>query len=83
MAKQQDDALFEESSRGAIGVGKVILFLVSSVLVFGGVILMSYGFNTELSDSTQMWTFVIGQMTILVGFAIPWATPYASTVKTK
>lgn len=83
MAKEQDDALFEESSRGKVGAGKVVLFALSAILVFGGMVVMSYGFNSALSQTAQLWVFVTGQMTILVGFAIPFGLPYASTVKIK
>lgn len=83
MAKEQDDALFEESSRGKVGASKLIAFSLSVILVFGGMVVMSYGFNSALSQTAQFWVFVIGQMTTLAGFAIPFGIPYASTVKIK
>lgn len=83
MAKEHDNALFEESSRGKVGANKVVLFTLSAILVFGGMIVMSYGFNSALSQTAQFWVYVIGQMTTLVGFAIPFGLPYATSVKIK
>lgn len=83
MAKQQDDALFEESSRGKVGAGRVVLFILAMVLVFGGMYVMSLGFNESLSTAGQAWVYCLGLAATIIGFAIPFATPYASTVKIK
>lgn len=83
MAKQQDDALFEESSRGKIGAGKVILFILGAVLIFGGMYVMSLGFSAALSSAGQFWVYTIGLVATIAGFAIPFSTPFATTIKIK
>lgn len=80
MANEQGD-LFDESSRGKIGASKVVWFVLASILAFGGMVTMSYGFNTALSETVQFWVFVAGLGITLAGFAIPFGLPYATSVK--
>jgi len=70
MAKQENEALFEESSRGAVGAVTAIMFILSIVLVFGGIVLMSYGVNPSLG-AAEVWTFAGGLLAIVLGFALP------------
>lgn len=71
MAKQ-NDALFEESSRGAIGAVTALGFILSFVLVVGGMVLFSYGFDSG-SDQRDMWIFVGGLSATMVGLLLPFA----------
>ena len=68
MAKQE--ALFEESSQGAVGATTAIIFVLSLILVFGGFILMGYGVNIELG-TMELWTFTGGLAATTIGFLIP------------
>jgi hypothetical protein len=58
MAKQE--TLFEESSQGAVSAVTAIAFILSIVLVVGGMVLMSFGFNVELGQVVELWTFATG-----------------------
>lgn len=74
MAKQHE-ALFEESSQGAVSAVTAVMFVLSAVLLFGGMVLSSYGFTGEDPDLT---VFSLGLVAILVGFFIPFAALPAS-----
>lgn len=67
MAKQ-NEALFEESSQGAVSAITGFVFLLSAVLVFGGMVLFSYGFGTENSD---LLLFSLGLAATMLGFILP------------
>ncbi|WP_024356223.1 hypothetical protein [Leucobacter chironomi] len=69
MAKQE--TLFEESSQGAVSAVTAISFILSVVLVVGGCILMSFGFNVTLGQVVELWTFVGGLAATVVGFMLP------------
>lgn len=49
MAKQ-NDALFEESSQGSVSAVTALAFILSFVLLFGGMVLSSYGFGAGDAD---------------------------------
>jgi hypothetical protein len=70
MAKQ-NEALFEESSQGAVGVSTAIGFIVSMVLMLGGFVLMSYAFTAD--PAAGLWEFVGGLVAVFVGFMIPFS----------
>ncbi|MBK0420857.1 hypothetical protein JD292_02025 [Leucobacter sp. CSA2] len=72
MAKQESAALFEESSQGAVSVVTAIGFLFSLVLVVGGMIGMSYGFQPSLGTA-ELWIFAGGLVATFIGFLIPFA----------
>ncbi|QZY52622.1 hypothetical protein [Leucobacter tenebrionis] len=69
MAKHE--TLFEESSQGAVGAVTAIGFILSVVLVVGGMVLMSYGFNIELESVVEQWTFFGGLAATIIGFMLP------------
>lgn len=71
MAKQSTQELFEESSQGGVGAVTAIGFVISLILAFGGLILMSYGFNPAMGATFEMWTFVAGLVATFLGFALP------------
>lgn len=83
MAKQQGDALFEESSRGKVGFGKILAFVIGFVLFMGGIVVMSYGFSSQFTEQQQLWVFVAGLTSTFLGFAVTFGGSYASTVKIK
>jgi len=70
MAKQ-NEALFEESSQGAVSAVTATILIVSVVLMLGGLLLMSLAFQKDLADSPSTWMFVAGLFATVVGFAIP------------
>ena len=49
MAKQ-NEALFEESSQGAVSAVTAVVFTLSIVLAFGGMIVSSYAFGAGDAD---------------------------------
>ncbi len=67
MAKQ-NEALFEESSQGAVSAVTAIVFVLSVVLAFGGMVLFSFGFGTEGAD---LPIFTAGLIAVILGFALP------------
>lgn len=71
MAKKNEQ-LFEESSQGAVGAVTAIAFLLSIVLVFGGMILSSYGFGGP-NESVDLTIFSVGLAAVILGFVIPFA----------
>lgn len=67
MAKQ-NEALFEESSQGAVSAVTALVVILSFVLVFGGMVLFSYGFgNGEL----DLPIFAGGLAATILGFVLP------------
>lgn len=66
MAKNED--LFEESSQGAVSAITGVIFVLSAILVFGGIILMSYAFGPDVPGTL---IFVSGCAATFLGFAIP------------
>jgi hypothetical protein len=68
MAKQDNVALFEESSQGAVSAATVIVFVFSVVLVFGGMVVFSYAFGPE---SFNFEIFAGGLVASIVGFLLP------------
>jgi len=67
MAKK-NEALFEESSQGAVSAVTAIVFILSFVLVMGGMVVFSYGFGMGEAD---LWIFTIGLVATIVGFILP------------
>lgn len=70
MAKQ-NEALFEESSQGAVGVVTAVAFIISMVLMLGGFVLMSYAFTAD--HTAGLWEFVGGLAAVVIGFMIPFS----------
>ncbi|WP_025133210.1 hypothetical protein [Leucobacter sp. PH1c] len=73
MGSQENGALFEESSRGGVSAITAVVFVLSMVLAFGGFVLMSYGFNPTLGMTTELWLFLGGLLSSVIGFALPFA----------
>lgn len=71
MAKENTEALFEESSRGGVSAITAVFFVLSIVLSMGGIVLMSYGFNITVGAVTELWLFVGGLVAAIVGFVLP------------
>lgn len=71
MAKTRNAELFEESSQGAVGAITALVFIVSCVLAFGGIILMGYGFNVEIGSTAELLVFAGGLVASVIGFMIP------------
>ena len=69
MAK--NEALFEESSQGAVSAITAFVFVVSIILEFGGIYLMSFGFDSGLSAELSLWLFSGGLAASVLGFALP------------
>lgn len=69
MAKKNEN-LFEESSQGAVSAVTALSFILSIVLVFGGMILTSYAFG-GVSETTDLTIFSVGLAAIIIGFFIP------------
>lgn len=67
MAKQ-NEALFEESSQGAVSAVTALVFVVSVVLVFGGMVLSSYGFGAGDADIAL---FCWGLVATFLGLILP------------
>ncbi|KIP53666.1 hypothetical protein [Leucobacter komagatae] len=70
MAKQ-GEVLFEESSQGAVSAVTAIVFILSFALAMGGIVLATYGFNPELSASTELFVFAGGLALSTIGFILP------------
>lgn len=70
MAKQ-NEALFEESSQGAVSAVTATVLVVSVALMIGGLLLMAYSFHQDLAESPSAWMFVVGLLATVLGFAIP------------
>ena len=68
MAKQENVALFEESSQGAVGATTAIVFVLSLVLTFGGMVLSSYAFGAA---SLHIEIFSAGLVATILGMLIP------------
>ncbi len=71
MNVQNNDALFEENSRGGVSAVTAVVFVLSMILAFGGFVLMSYGFNPELAPSAELSLFIGGLAASIVGFVLP------------
>lgn len=71
MAKENTQALFEESSRGAVSAVTAVFFVLSFVMSMGGLVLMSYGFNMQIGAVTELWVFAGGLASATIGFALP------------
>lgn len=72
MAKQETQSLFEESSQGAVGAVTAVLVVVTVLLAFGGIVVMSYAFSL-LSGVAALWLFSGGLLASIVGFMLPFA----------
>lgn len=70
MAKK-DEALFEESSQGAVGLATAAGFIFGLVFVLGGLLLMSYSFSSSFEPEMAMIFFSGGLIATFLGFAIP------------
>lgn len=73
MSTQENGPLFEESSRGGVSAVTAVVFVVSMVLAFGGMVLMSYGFNPGMGETKELWMFFGGLVSSAVGFIVPFA----------
>ncbi|RGE23664.1 hypothetical protein [Leucobacter sp. wl10] len=71
MAKR-NEALFEESSQGAVSAVTGVVFALSMVLVLGGFWLMSFAVNPDLG-AAELWAFAGGLAATVIGFALPFA----------
>jgi len=69
MAKQ-NEALFEESSQGAVSAITAVVFVLSAVLVFGGMVLFSYGFG-QSTEQVDAILYTGGFVATILGFALP------------
>ena len=67
MAKQ-NEALFEESSQGAVSAVTALVFTLSMVLVFGGMIVSSYAFGAGDAD---ILLFSGGLAATIIGLILP------------
>lgn len=67
MAKQ-NEALFEESSQGAVSAVTAVVFTLSIVLAFGGMIVSSYAFGAGDADIPL---FAGGLLATTIGFILP------------
>lgn len=75
MAKQ-NEGLFEESSQGSVSAMTGVVFIVSLVLVVGGMVLLSYGFNPTLAPMQELAIFFGGILATTIGFIFPfWVLP--------
>lgn len=71
MAK--NESLFEESSQGAVGAITAFMVIISFVLVFGGILLMSYAFGSDVPGALF---FSLGLGASTLGFILPlWVLP--------
>lgn len=67
MAKQ-NEALFEESSQGAVSAVTAVAFVLSLVLMVGGMVLSGYAFTSEAPD---MLIFASGLGAMILSFVLP------------
>lgn len=74
MAKK-NEALFEESSQGAVSAVSGIVFILGFLLAMGGFVVMSYAFGPGLGDPTHngLWIFSGGLVMSFLGFGLPFA----------
>lgn len=70
MAKQ-NEALFEESSQGAVSAITAFILILSLVLVAGGMVLASYAFQPGLDQHVMAFVFAGGLLATVLGFAVP------------
>lgn len=78
MAK--NEALFEESSRGAVSAVTGLVVVLSFILAFGGFYLMSVPFDAGIDETAALWTFTGGLIATCLGFFLPF-TLLSSTGK--
>lgn len=71
MAKQNTEALFEESSEGAVSAVTAVVFVLSMVLAFGGLIAASYSFSDSFYGVSGFLLFGGGLLASVLGFALP------------
>lgn len=71
-AQQNNDMIFEESSRGGVSALTIVFTVMSFVLVFGGMVLSSFGFGHEFA-----WEiFAGGLLATTLGLILPlWVLP--------
>lgn len=67
MAKK-NEALFEESSQGAVSAVTAFVSIISFVLAFGGIIVAGYAFGADVPAAEL---FVGGMLASFLGFALP------------
>ena len=72
-AKQNNDELFAESSRGATSALTFFGFIISFVLFFGGMVVFSYGFGPELSPEQGLITYAGGLAASFLGVIVAFA----------
>lgn len=67
-----NESLFEESSQGAVSAVTAVVFVLSMVLAFGGLWVMSLAFDTGIVEGMAgLWLFAGGLVASTVGFALP------------
>jgi hypothetical protein len=70
---KHNDALFEESSQGAVSAITAIVFVSALVLFFGGLVLSSYAFG---AGDSALALFAAGLGASTLGFMLPfWILP--------
>lgn len=68
---EENEALFEESSQGAVSAVTAVMFVLSFLLSMGGLVVMSYGFTGNLDPTAELLTFSGGLAMSVIGFALP------------
>lgn len=68
-AKQDNTELFAESSRGAVSALTFVGFLLSAILFFGGMVVMSFGFGGETTTQDTI-VFILGIAASFAGVGI-------------
>ncbi len=67
-----NESLFEESSQGAVSAVTAVVFVLSLLLAFGGLYVMSLAFDTGIVEGmVGFWVFAAGLLASVVGFALP------------
>lgn len=69
MAKK-NEALFEESSQGAVSAITAFVSVIAIVMAFGGIILAGYAFGADVPAAEL---FVGGMLISFFGFALPFS----------
>jgi hypothetical protein len=68
-AKQENNELFAESSRGAVSALTFVGFIFAAVLFFGGMVVMSFGFGGATTTQDAI-IFIVGIASSFAGVGI-------------
>ena len=70
MAKhaEANEGLFEERSNGAVSAVTAVFFVLSSILLFGGILVLSWAFSVE---EYALELFVGGLVMMTLGLILP------------